>query len=176
MRRAKEGTFTMAMASVALKELVPKIAMTTMASNVAGKAITASIRRMDTLSNAPPKKPANIPILIPSKAAMATELTPMPREDRAPYKIRENVSRPYSSVPIQCCRDGGARRGPTFIANGSYGVRTGASSAKRRITPSIISPIFPFVLCHSFEKAFSFFQSYVSPHLIPGGCAGLQGR
>src|SRR5437016_160907 len=50
-------------------------------------------------------------------------------EMRAPYRMRLAMSRPSESVPSQCAADGGSRRELSVCASGSYGARSGASTA-----------------------------------------------
>ena len=50
-------------------------------------------------------------------------------EARAPQMIRDSVSRPRSSVPSRCSRDGPARSASKSVASGEYGAIQRAKSA-----------------------------------------------
>ena len=59
---------------------------------------------------------------------------PAPRSSsvmRAPQTTREKMSRPSSSVPIQCSALGGSRRAPRFWPTGDSGAIHGAKAAVR---------------------------------------------
>src|SRR6266852_2717778 len=64
-----------------------------------------------------------------------TTQTETSREIRAPYNVRDKMSRHSSSVPIQCARDGEASLEGRFWAAGLAGAIQGASRAtNNRIT------------------------------------------
>src|SRR3546814_10283479 len=60
---------------------------------------------------------------------MITEMTPAMSEARAPQIMREKTSRPISSVPMRCSRDGALRNADQLVADGSSIGSIGASSA-----------------------------------------------
>src|SRR5207247_7894931 len=49
--------------------------------------------------------------------------------------MRLAMSRPSESVPSQCAADGGSRRELSVCASGSYGARSGASTAQTANAP-----------------------------------------
>ena len=61
-----------------------------------------SIMRWITSSTVPPKKPATPPIRMPRKKLIVTPTSPTDSEIWAPYRVRENTSRPSASVPNRC--------------------------------------------------------------------------
>ena len=63
---------------------------------------------------------------------MRTETTPARSEARAPQIIRDNTSRPISSVPNRCCADGGLRMADQSVSIGPGADSTGARRATRR--------------------------------------------
>src|SRR6476620_4955388 len=60
---------------------------------------------------------------------MVMETAPASSEARAPKITREKRSRPDSSVPNQCARDGGLRMAVQLCWAGSYGAIRGAKIA-----------------------------------------------
>ena len=84
---------------------------------------------VDQVSNHPPKYPATAPTVRPMIPAPKTTLTLTSIETRVPKMMRDRMSRPSSSVPIQCAALGATRRAGKFCAIGSYGASHGAASA-----------------------------------------------
>src|SRR5690625_4697905 len=117
--RAKMGMYTMAIAIIALPMPRPRIAMMVMARSTAGKANSRSMRRMITSSVQPPKKPARAPSRTPAKVEMLTAMSATRTDTAAPWRMREKMSRPNSSVPSRCAADGGLSLAPKSISTGS---------------------------------------------------------
>ena len=144
--RAYCGITTIPTASIALVRLGPMIATTTMASRILGKANMTSIKRITSISTAPPQYPAANPRHVPHTNAMPTATRPIRSEIRAPCITRLNTSRPKSSVPNGSFSEGGLSRRYRSVRNGSDGRKTGASmptSAKaRRMPPPTVASRF----------------------------------
>ena len=68
----------------------------------------------------------------PITRPMTTEIRPMPREMRAPKRMRLNRSRPSSSVPNQCRAEGPLRALFRSVSIGSWEAMKGAKIAHRR--------------------------------------------
>ena len=77
------------------------------------------IMRMMIMFTTPPANPASSPNGTPIPPAIATETTPASSDARAPKTTRENTSRPFSSVPIQCCAEGALRIAVQLVCTGS---------------------------------------------------------
>jgi hypothetical protein len=58
---------------------------------------------------------------------------------RAPQMIRDNVSRPSSSVPSRCSRDGLARMASKSVAPGGWGATQRANTAASTKSTTITS-------------------------------------
>ena len=84
-----------------------------------GIASIASVTRLMTASTQLPLYPASSPIGTPSSSAIEIDTTPASIEARAPKMTRANKSRPDSSVPNQCCGDGGLRISVQLCCAGS---------------------------------------------------------
>ena len=76
----------------------PRTAVTPIASNTAGKAISASLKRISTLSSGR-KYPASAPIAVPNTALITTTDEPMNIDNWAPQITRDHKDRPKLSVP-----------------------------------------------------------------------------
>ena len=100
-----------------MKTIIP-LRMVAIASNIGGNDRVTSTSRMITVSANPPRNPASAPKVAPIAKAIATTVTAMGNEWRAPCRVRLRTSRPSASVPSQCSQLGGCRRRPT-ISNGS---------------------------------------------------------
>src|ERR1700742_2234661 len=79
---------------------------------------------------------------MPTTDARITTEKPTRSETRAPQRIRESTSRPRSSSPRRCSRDGGSSLRDVSCALGSNGASSGAASA---ITMSTIVRSRPIV-------------------------------
>ena len=79
----------------------------------------ASVMREISASTQPPASPASIPSGTPTASAAATERPPAISEARAPQRVRDSTSRPFSSVPNQCASEGGLRIRDQEVAVGS---------------------------------------------------------
>src|SRR5215471_7133049 len=76
---------------------------------------------------------------MPTAAPMAVAMTPTRSDSLAPYRMRERMQRPNSSVPSGNSADGPARARGRSWRIGSWGATRGAASARRistRISPS----------------------------------------
>ena len=93
--------------------------MTTRASRMLGKAVSASLRRIRISSTGPPKYPVRAPVRQPHTAPMARVARAMEAVAPAPLRTRLKISRPKLSVPIQWAGDGGSNLGPAAMALGS---------------------------------------------------------
>ena len=78
-----------------------------MASSRGGKLRNTSVRRMMTLSTQPPMLPATAPRGTPISRLRPTAPRAERSDTRAPKTTRLKMSRPSSSVPIQCSALGG---------------------------------------------------------------------
>ena len=79
------------------------------ASRIPGIDSRTSVERMSTASTLPPIPPAAAPMMTPKNSAMITATTPTWRLIWAPYRMRLNWSRPWRSVPMMNCGEGGSR-------------------------------------------------------------------
>src|SRR5262247_2886606 len=76
---------------------------------------------------------------MPTAAPMAVAMTPTRSDSLAPYRMRERMQRPNSSVPGGNSADGPARARGRSWRIGSWGATRGAANARRistRISPS----------------------------------------
>ena len=115
------------------------IGASTIARTNVGRTRKKSVSRISPWSVRPPTKPATIPIMTPSRIVITVARSPITIEMRAPWTVRLSMSRPASSVPRRCSRDGGWSGAPVAVVNVSSGPtkRVGAiaSTVKtRRIT------------------------------------------
>ena len=106
-------------AIIAFVRLGPKKAANAIAKIKNGQAKKASVAREIRVSTIPPKKPANMPIVMPSTSEIATETVPANNEARAPQTTRASTSRPSSSVPNQCAPVGALRMAAQLASIGS---------------------------------------------------------
>src|SRR5882672_7772830 len=81
-----------------------------------------------------------MPMVKPINPQPQTTQTETSSEIRAPYKVRERMSRPSSSVPIQCARDGDASLAGRFCAAGSAGAIQGANRAANNKMTALFAP------------------------------------
>ena len=88
----------------------PRVYIITIARNIDGNASMTSAMRMITASVRPPLYPAIMPSIAPASMEITVGTMPTSSDTREPYSIRVRTSRPASSVPSRCARDGGARR------------------------------------------------------------------
>jgi hypothetical protein len=92
-------------ANMALPSPCPSTATMVSASTRLGTLISASLTRLSAPSIRPGKKPASTPDGTPSSRPTATTSTAASSDTRAPKISRLSWSRPYSSVPSQCCAE-----------------------------------------------------------------------
>ena len=117
--RMKRGAVETPMAIMALVRSGPRKAASAIARIRKGQASMASTTRDSSASVQPLANPATRPAGTPMPAAISTETTPASRLARAPKITRDSTSRPFSSVPIQCARDGALRMADHDVAIGS---------------------------------------------------------
>ena len=138
-RRTTRGISGSAMAITTVAMLAWISVIRATASRMPGIAIMPSMKRMMILS-ARRLKPAIVPMRMPVNAENSATETPTSSETRAPYSVRERISRPSASVPSGNSADGGFRRWITFISVGSCGTIHGANSASAIISASRKDP------------------------------------
>src|SRR5690625_3668596 len=80
------------------------------------------------------------PIGTPMMSPMATAMSPICKEMRAPYNNRENKSRPSSSVPSQWSDDGPWRARKKSASPGGWVATKGAAIATARKRPMMMRP------------------------------------
>ncbi len=78
---------------------------------------------------------------MPTMAAQNTEPTAMVSVMRVPTITRDSISRPSSSVPSQCCAEGGSSMASRSCAVGSYGAMPGPNTATTQNPTSSVTPI-----------------------------------
>src|SRR5581483_461079 len=128
--RANAGTATMATATVTLRRLWPRNAVTAMTSTSAGKASITSTMPMSTVSVLPRWYPASRPMAPPTTRPTATATSPTVSDTRAPYTSRDRMSRPISSVPSRCPPvPGTAAMWAKSLRVGLFSGRTAANAA-----------------------------------------------
>ena len=66
-----------------------------------------SVTRMMAASGQPPQKPLRAPSVVPTARATIMAARPTASDARAPNTRRDSTSRPVSSVPSRCSREGG---------------------------------------------------------------------
>jgi hypothetical protein len=99
---------TIAIETVTLREPGPRMATTTIASRIGGKASTMSVSRISAvLSRLLSKNPAHRPSGKPIRAAIPTDRPATASEVRPPKIVRLRMSRPNWSVPKGWASDGG---------------------------------------------------------------------
>src|SRR5260370_10105723 len=106
---------------------------------------TAPALAGDTISNLfggahTPETPATQAASSPTASEGPTTLTATTSEILAPYKVRERISRPSSSVPNQCATDGPINRPVKSSCAGSCGASHGANTAQTTKTVSRTIP------------------------------------
>src|SRR5690625_1835246 len=67
-------------------------------------------------------------------------MVPVSSDTRAPWTMRLNTERPYSSVPNQCSAEGGCSRWRRFCSAGGWSAISGAKSATSTRSTMIASP------------------------------------
>ncbi|MBA7590992.1 hypothetical protein ES708_33137 [subsurface metagenome] len=77
-----------------------------------GKHIQVSTNLCAIRSNLPPRYPDTIPITAETVVARVEPIKPTVTEIRAPKIMRDSMSRPTLSVPIQNWADGGVKKPP----------------------------------------------------------------
>src|ERR1700756_4762165 len=80
------------------------------------------------------------PSTTPAAKAMSEETSAITRSTRGAEIVREKMSMPETSVPIQCWKDGGRRPAPGNARSGSNGATAGPKSARKRVTPTMTRP------------------------------------
>ena len=123
-----------------------------MASNRLGNASMISMARMIRLSTGPRIKAATSPSAMPADSDRVTTIIPIISEYRAPWMMRDSISRPTASVPSGNAREppssqkGGCSRWSRYCSIGEYGAIKSAkiaSSATVTITASpATAPLF----------------------------------
>ena len=120
--------------------LGPKIVVIAIARMIDGNASIKSIALIKIDSIRPPTYPAISPIRVPTLIASPTATKPMRIEMRAPYRMRENMSRPSVSVPSGCAKLGDCALAARFCASGSACASSGAKTAATTITATMMRP------------------------------------
>ena len=82
--RAVPGQLSRPITSTSLVNPLPIIATTTTATSSLGRIWNASVMRISTSSSAPPKKPASMPMLMPSPTLRVALNRPISSETRPP--------------------------------------------------------------------------------------------
>ena len=117
-----------------------------MAISRLGSASMISISRMMKISISPWLKAAIRPSTMPENRASSTTIAPVDRETRAPWMMRERMSRPMSSVPSRkrvlppSTQAGGARKASRYCSAGGCGATTSAKIAARAMTTITTRP------------------------------------
>ena len=142
----------------------PRIPATAMASTICGNASMISTMRMIMLSTAPPYHPAIMPSTVPITNVTATRTTAENIEVRAPMRTREKTHLPYRSVPKRYFALGEAFMFAAFVAFGSFGTISGASSPMSIRTPARVRKTQSLRFC--FLRAV-IVRSMRSPHICP---------
>jgi hypothetical protein len=125
--------------------------MLTASSRLGIDSMTSTQRMMNVSTDWPnrpptaPNPPATRPRVAPTIRPMAVDTTPYTRDCRAPYTICVHMSEPNRSSPSQWSADGpGTLVGVTCPDHsaepGAYGVRSGAKTATRTNTATMIAP------------------------------------
>ena len=106
--------------------LGPSAPAIAMASSTLGNANNTSMLRMIIVSMNPPAYAAVEPSARLTSVAAAVGTTPETSEIRPPHISRARTSRCWPSMPRRCPGvSGGAKRGPSTVAVGSYGEMNG---------------------------------------------------
>ena len=110
------------------------------------------MKRMISVSTTPRKKPATRPSPIPAESESVTTIRPMISEKRAPWMMRERMSRPTASVPSRnsalppAIQNGGARKCSRNCSAGACGAtwwaKTAASTTITITTSPPTAPLF----------------------------------
>ena len=106
--RAIVGVNRMAMTRMITATDAPSPDTMTMPAITTGMASSTSTARISTSSTTPRKKPAMRPMAVPHRSASSVASGATASTGRAPASVRDNTSRPRSSVPNQCAELGGA--------------------------------------------------------------------
>jgi hypothetical protein len=119
MRRAYPGAVESPTAIVAVTGPGPAMTMTRRASRRPGNAKSTSSTRPTVKSAIRPPTAATVASPAPRTSPMPVAATPMRSEVPAPWTTRLQTSRPDSSVPNQCTREGAenALRGSTAVGD-----------------------------------------------------------
>src|SRR5690625_695424 len=72
--------------------------------------------------------------------AISTGIVPVSSDTRAPWTMRLNTDRPYSSVPNQLSLEGGCSRSRRFCCAGGWSAMTGANTAIRTSSTMMMRP------------------------------------
>ncbi len=138
--RAKLGINAIPMATISDDVPTPTTDPAMIANRRAGNASAKSDSRMMKESSHPPRTAASIPSGTPTPAPIATARTLTSSEIWDPTMIRDNVSRPYRSVPTQWSQLGGCSADAGLASCGPYGVQTSDTSATRTTTLTTAAP------------------------------------
>ena len=134
--------------------------------------------RIITASTARPKKPAAAPRAEPMVMATSTRRTARGIDRRAPYRTRENTSRPSSSVPNRYRCDGATPRGANWLS-GEKGASSGAKMATRAQAEMVTMPMTASGWRQGGRRAalsLRVRRSWLGPASDPGGPASGRGR
>ena len=138
--RAKLGINAIPMATISDDVPTPTTDPAMIASRRAGNASAKSDSRMMKESSHPPRTAASIPSGTPTPAPIATARTLTSREIWDPTIIRDSVSRPYRSVPIQWSQLGGCSADVGLASCGPYGVQISETNATRTTRLTTTAP------------------------------------
>src|SRR5699024_9534197 len=125
--RANCGTYRKPIAKMITGSELPNTATNTAASAMPGKDMITSRMRISTSEASLAAVAAIEPITAATTRAPAVAARPITSEERVPWRMRENTSRPIRSVPNQCSPLGACTGTP--VDSGSCGDASGAATA-----------------------------------------------